>query len=258
MPTSLARPLIALAGAAVLAGLLPAAAGASRPSTQAEIDGILAGVQRSPLLAQIPGRPFVVTQITVSTASADPLYASGVVTPRKVGQRRRPPIDLLLRQNAGGTWTLLDFGDNFCGDAQVPGAVLQDLFGTSCGGSGGNSQPGQGFKLLATAVAGSTTAQLIAVRGAPRGNFQPASVFINVAVNRKDVVQQTVGRVLGFNWNLLNRPGGGGLIALAAVGTGPQYLTATVRKSATAYGTQSFTFAQRILLPARGTLPTSN
>jgi hypothetical protein len=215
-------------------------------------------VQRSPLLSKIPGRPFIVTQITVSTASANPLWASGVVSPRKVAGRRRAPIDLLFRQNADGTWTLLDFGDNFCGDAQVPGPVLQDLFGTTCGGSGGGSQPGAGFRVLATAVAGPTTAKLIAVRGEPRSGVQPASVFLQVAVNRAVVVQQTVGRVLGFNWNLLNRPGGGGLIALAAVGQGPQYLTATVRKSAQAYGTQSYSFASSVLLPARGTLPGSS
>src|SRR5512134_2442561 len=227
MPKALARWLVALAGAALIGGLLPGAATATRPSTQAEIDGILAAVQRSPLLSKIPGRPFIVTQITVSTASASPLYASGVVSPRKVSGRRRGPIDLLFRQNADGAWTLIDFGANFCGDAEVPGAVLQDLFGTSCGGSGGNSQPGVGYKVLGTAVAGPTTAQLIAVRGAKRGNIQPASVFLNVAVNRVSVVQQTVGRVLGFNWSLLNRPGGGGVIALAAVGNGPQYLTTT-------------------------------
>jgi hypothetical protein len=258
MPKPLARWLVALAAAALLGALLPSAATASRPSTQAEIDGILAAVQRSPLLSKIPGRPFIVTQITVSTASASPLYASGVVTPRKVAGRLRAPVDLLFRQNADGTWTLLDFGDNFCGDAQVPGPVLQDLFGTTCGGSGGGSQPGAGFRVLATAVAGPTTAKLIAVRGAPRSGVQPASVFLQVAVNRAVVVQQTVGRVLGFNWNLLNRPGGGGLIALAAVGQGPQYLTATVRKSAQAYGTQSYSFASSVLLPARGTLPGSS
>jgi hypothetical protein len=258
MPKPLARWLVALAAAALLGALLPSAATASRPSTQAEIDGILAAVQRSPLLSKIPGRPFIVTQITVSTASASPLYASGVVTPRKVAGRVRAPVDLLFRQNADGTWTLLDFGDNFCGDAQVPGPVLQDLFGTTCGGSGGGSQPGAGFRVLAPAGAGPMTAKLIAVRGAPRSGVQPASVFLQVAVNRAVVVQQTVGRVLGFNWNLLNRPGGGGLIALAAVGQGPQYLTATVRKSAQAYGTQSYSFASSVLLPARGTLPGSS
>ena len=258
MPKPLARWLVALAGAALLGGLLPGAATATRPSTQAEIDGILAAVQRSPLLSKIPGRPFIVTQITVSTASASPLYASGVVTPRKVAGRLRAPVDLLFRQNADGTWTLLDFGDNFCGDAQVPGPVLQDLFGTTCGGSGGGSQPGTGFKVLGTAVAGPSTVKLIAVRGAPRGGVQPASVFLEVAVSRKVIVQQTVGRVLGFNWNLLNRPGGGGVIALAAVGQGPQYFTATVRKSAQAYGTQSYSFASSVLLPARGTLPGSS
>jgi hypothetical protein len=258
MPTPLARWLVALAGAALLGGLLPGAATATRPSTQAEIDGILAAVQRSPLLSKIPGRPFIVTQITVSTASASPLYASGVVTPRKVAGRLRAPVDLLFRQNADGTWTLLDFGDNFCGDAQVPGPVLQDLFGTTCGGSGGGSQPGTGFRVLGTAVAGPSTVKRIAVRGAPRGGVQPASVFLEVAVSGKIVVQQTVGRVLGFNWNLLNRPGGGGVIALAAVGQGPQYFTATVRKSAQAYGTQSYSFASSVLLPARGTLPRSS
>jgi hypothetical protein len=258
MPTPLARWLVALAGAALLGGLLPGAATATRPSTQAEIDGILAAVQRSPLLSKIPGRPFIVTQITVSTASASPLYASGVVTPRKVAGRLRAPVDLLFRQNADGTWTLLDFGDNFCGDAQVPGPVLQDLFGTTCGGSGGGSQPGTGFRVLGTAVAGPSTVKLLAVRGAPRGGVQPASVFLEVAVSGKIVVQQTVGRVLGFNWNLLNRPGGGGVIALAAVGQGPQYFTATVRKSAQAYGTQSYSFASSVLLPARGTLPRSS
>ncbi|HSI31302.1 MAG TPA: hypothetical protein VK951_08225 [Miltoncostaeaceae bacterium] len=258
MPKPLARWLVALAGTALLGALLPSAANATRPSTQAEIDGILGAVQRSPLLAKIPGRPFIVTQITVSTASTSPLYASGVVSPRKVAGRRRPAIDLLFRQNADGTWALLDFGDNFCGDAQVPGPVLQDLFGTSCGGSGGGSQPGTGFRVLGTAVAGPSTVKLIAVRGAPRGGVQPASVFLEVAVNRAVVVQRTVGRVLGFNWNLLNRPGGGGLIALAAVGQGPQYVTATVRKNAQAYGTQSYSFASGVLLPARGTLPGSS
>lgn len=255
MPMTLARWLMLLAAAALLAALLPSAAVASRPSTQAEIDGILAAVQRSPLLAKIPGRPFIVTQITVSTASAAPLYASGVVSPKNVAGRRRPPVDLLFRQNADGSWALLDVGANFCGDAQVPGAVLQDLFGTSCSGSGGGSQPGQGFKVLGTASAGRTTVRLIAVRGAPRGRFQPASAFVDVSVRGTSVVQQTVGRVLGFDWNLLNRPGGGGVIALAAAGKGPQYLTVTVRRSARAYGTQSYTFAAGVLLPARGTLP---
>lgn len=258
MPTPLARLAAILAGAALVAALLPAVAAATRPSTQPEIDGILAAVQRSPLLSEIPGRPFVVTQITVSTASAAPLFASGVVTPRAVAQRRRAPIDLLFRQNPDGSWTLLDFGSNFCGDADVPGAVLQDLFGTSCGGSGGGSNAGSGFAVLGTAVAGPSTVKLIAVRGAKRGNVQPASVFVQVARGGRVVVQQTVGRVLGFNWSLLNRPGGGGVIALAAVGTAPQYITVTVRRTARAYGTQSYTFASGILLPARGTLPASD
>jgi hypothetical protein len=258
MPKALARWLVALAGAAVIGGLLPGAASATRPSTEAEIDGILAAVQRSPLLSQIPGRPFVVTQITISTASASPLYASGVVSPRKVSGRRRAPVELLLRQDADGSWTLIDFGENFCGDADVPGAVLQDLFGTSCGGSGGGSNGGSGFAVLGTAVAGPSTVKLIAVRGARRGSIQPASAFVQVQRGSRVVVQQTVGRVLGFNWNLLNRPGGGGVIALASVGNGPQYITVTLRRSANAYGTQSYTLAAGVLLPARGTLATSN
>ncbi|HEX2502627.1 MAG TPA: hypothetical protein VHK00_01700 [Miltoncostaeaceae bacterium] len=258
MPKPLARWLVALAATALLAGWLPGAATATRPSTQAEIDGILAAVQRSPLLAKIPGRPFIVTQITISTASASPLYASGVVSPRKVSGRRRAPIELLFRQDADGSWALLDFGHNFCGDADVPGPVLRDLFDTSCGGSGGGSHAGKGFAVLGTAVAGPTTVKLIAVRGAPRGRVQPGSVFLAVAVNRRVVVEQTVGRALGFNWNLLNRPGGGGVIALASAGGGPQYITVTVRKSASAYGTQSYTFASGVLLPARGTLPPSS
>jgi hypothetical protein len=255
---SIARWLVALAGAALIGGLLPAAASATRPSSQAEIDGILAAVQRSPLLSKIPGRPFIVIQLTVSTASPSPLYASGVVSPRNVAGRRRAPVELLFRQSPDGTWTLLDFGHNFCGDADVPGPVLRDLFGTSCSGSGGGSQSGAGFAVLGTAVAGPTTVKLIAVRGAPRGGVQPASVFVQVATGRTVVVQQTVGRVLGFNWNLLRRPGGGGVIALASVGGGPQYITATVRKSARAYGTQSYTFASNVLLPARGTLPSAD
>jgi hypothetical protein len=257
MPKRLARWIAVAAGAVLIGGLLPGAAAASRPSTQAEIDGILAAVQRSPLLSKIPGRPFIVTEITVSTASPSPLWASGVVTPRKVAGRTRAPIDLLFRQNADGTWTLVDFGDNFCGDAEVPGAVLADLFGTTCGGSGGGSRPGTGYRVLGTAVAGPSTVKLIAVRGAPAGGVQPASVFIEVAVNRTVVVQETVGRVLGFNWNIVNRPGGGGVIALASLGRGPQYVTATVRRSAQAYGTQSYSFARGVLMPARGTLPTS-
>ena len=261
MPKSLARWLIALAGVALIGGLLPSAATASRPSTQAEIDGILASVQRSPLLSKIPGRPFIVTQISVSTASADPLWASGVVAPRKVAGRRRGPVELLFRQSAGGSWTLVDFGDNFCGDSEVPAAVLQDLFGTSCGGSGGGSRPGQGYAVLSSAVAGSTSVQLIGVRGAPRGNVMRASVFLQVSVRTSAgsavVDQQTVGRLLGFNWNLINKPGGGGVIALASVGRGPQYLTVTLRRSASAYGTQSYTFASGVLLSARGTLPSS-
>jgi hypothetical protein len=257
MPKRLARWLVAIGAAGLLGGLLPGAATATRPSTQAEIDGILAAVQRSPLLAKIPGRPFIVTQITVSTASASPLYASGVVSPRKVAGRRRAPIELLLRQSGDGSWRLIDFGRNFCGDADVPGPVLRDLFGTSCGGSGGGSQKGVGFRVLGTAVAGPTTVKLIAVRGAPRGRVQPASAFLAVAVNRRVVVEQTVGRVLGFNWSLLNRPGGGGVIALASIGGGPQYITVTLRRSATAYGTQSYSFASGVLLPARGTLPRS-
>jgi hypothetical protein len=256
MRKPLARWIVALAGAALVGGLLPAAASASRPSTQAEIDGVLAAVQRSPLLSKIPGRPFIVTEITVSTASAAPLYASGVVAPRKVSGRRRAPIDLLFRQRPDGAWTLLDFGTNFCGDAGVPNAVLLDLFATSC--SGGGSQPGKGFRVLGTAVAGSTAVKLIAVRGEPAGRMQPASAFLQVAVGGTTVVQQTVGRLLGFDWNLLNRPGGGGVIALAGVGGGPQYLTVTVRRSARAYGTQSYTFAANVLLPARGTLPASS
>ncbi len=258
MPKALARWLLALAGAAVIGGLLPGAATATRPSTQAEIDGILAAVQQSPLISQVPGRPFIVTQITVSTASASPLYASGVVSPRKVAGRRRVPIELLFRQNADGTWALIDFGANFCGDADVPGAVLRDLFGTSCGGSGGGSNAGSGFAVLGTAVAGPSTVKLIAVRGARRGAVQPASAFVQVQRGAKVVVQQTVGRVLGFNWSLLSRPGGGGVIALASVGSGPQYITVTLRRSANAYGTQSYTYAAGVLLPVRGTLPTSN
>jgi hypothetical protein len=129
---------------------------------------------------------------------------------------------------------------------------------TSCGGSGGGSRPGQGFRVLGNAIAGPSTVRLIAVRGAPRGRLQPASAFIAVTVGGTTVVEQTVGRLLGFNWSLLNRPGGGGVIALASVGRGPQYITVTVRKSATAYGTRSYTLASDVLLPAGGTLPASS
>jgi hypothetical protein len=254
MPRTLARCLVALIGAAALAALLPGSAGATRPSTEAEIRGILQGVQRSPLLARIPGRPFVVTGITVSTASASPLYASGVVSPKRVAGRRRPPIELLLRQSPDGSWRLLDFGTNFCGDAEVPGAVLQDLFGTTCGGSGGGSVPGQGVTTLSTAVAGTTTATLIAVRNGTVRGVPRASVVLNVAVTTPTgssvVAQQPIGRPGGFNWNLLNRPGAGGVIALDSVGRGPQFLTVAVRRSASSYGTASFTFASNVLLPA--------
>jgi hypothetical protein len=40
------------------------------------------------------------------------------------------------------------------------------------------------------------------------------------------------------------------VIALAAVGRGPRFLTVAVRRSAVAYGTASFTFASNVLLPA--------
>ncbi len=69
----------ALGAAALLAlclSLLPGQAFASRPSSQADITSILEAVQTSPLLNRIPGRPFIVTKITISTASADPVYAS--------------------------------------------------------------------------------------------------------------------------------------------------------------------------------------
>lgn len=253
-PRNLVRCLVALVAAAALAALLPGSAGATRPSTETEIRGILQAVQRSPLLARIPGRPFVVTRITVSTASASPLYASGVVSPKSVAGRRRPPIELLLRQSADGSWTLLDFGTSFCGDVEVPGPVLRDLFGTSCGGSGGGSVPGQGVATLGTAVAGSTTATLIAVRTGTVRGVPRASVVLNVAVatpaGASVVAQQPVGAPGSFNWNLLNRPGGGGVIALPAVGSGPQFLTVAVRRSASSYGTASFTFAANVLLPA--------
>ncbi len=262
MPKTVARWLTALAAAALLAALLPGAASASRPSTQAEIDGILAAVQRSPLLSKIPGRPFIVTQITASTASATPLFATGVVSPKNVAGRRRPPVDLLFQQNADGSWALLDFGANLCGDAAVPRAVLVDLFGTACGGgSGGGSSPSQRVATLGTAVAGSTTATLVAVRGGRVGNVPRASVFLEVSVGggagSAVVADQAVGRPGGFNFTLLDRPGGGGVIALTSAGNGPQYITVTVRKTARAYGTQSYTFAGGVLLPARGTL-TSN
>jgi hypothetical protein len=263
MPTTVARWLTVLAAVGLLTALLPSAASASRPSTQAEIDGILAAVQRSPLLAKIPGRPFIVTQITVSTASAAPLFASGVVSPKNVAGRPRPPVDLLFQQNADGSWTLLEFGANLCGDAEVPRAVLLDLFGTACGGgSGGGSSPNQRVATLGTAVAGSTTATLVAVRGGRVGTVPRASVFLEISVGGGGgsavVADQAVGRAGGFNFNLLNRPGGGGVIALASFANGPQYITVTVRKNARAYGTQSYTFAGGVLLPARGTLPTSS
>lgn len=253
MRRNLARCLVALVAAAGLAALLPGTAAATRPSTETEIRGILQAVQRSPLLARIPGRPFIVRQITISTASPSPLYASGVVSPKRVAGRRRPPVELVLRQSGDGSWRLLDFGTNFCGDAEIPGAVLEDLFGTTCGGANGGSVPDQGIVTLGTAVAGRSTATLIAVRngtvrGVPRG-----SVFLNVAVatpaGTSVVAQQPVGKPGSFNWNLLNRPGGGGVIALDSVGSGPQFMSVAVRRSARAYGTASFTFAANVLLP---------
>lgn len=256
--------LRALGAAALLAlclSLLPGQALASRPSTQADITSILEAVQTSPLLSRIPGRPFIVTKITISTASADPVYASGVVTPRAVKNRRAQPIQLLFRQNPNLSWTLIDFGSNFCGDADVPGAVLQDLFNQSCGGSGGGSSTGQGITTLGSAVTGNTTATLIATRTTPAGaaGIPRASVFLNVAVRSAlgnvVVAQQQVGNPSGFNWNLLNRAGGGGVTALASISTGPQFITVSVRRSATLYGTASFTFQSNVLLRVQGTLP---
>jgi hypothetical protein len=189
------------------------------------------------------------------------VYASGVVTPRKVKNRRAQPIRLLLRQNPNRSWTLLDFGSNFCGDADVPGAVLKDLFRQSCGGSGGGSSIGQGITTLGSAVVGRTTATLIATRTTPAGaaGIPRASVFLNVAVRSAFgnvvVAQQPVGRPSGFNWNLLNRAGGGGVMALASISTGPQFITVVVRRSARVYGTASFTFASNVLLRVQGTLP---
>ena len=102
--------LAGVAGLAFCLTLLPGQALASRPSTPADIKSILEAVQTSPLLNRIPGRPFIVTKITISTASADPVYASGVVTPRAVKNRRAQPILLLFRQNPNLSWTLIDFG----------------------------------------------------------------------------------------------------------------------------------------------------
>lgn len=254
MPKRFARWLFVLACAGVLGALLPGPATATRPSTQAETDGVVAAVERSPLLAKVPGRPFIVTNVVVSTASESPLYAWGLIAPRRVAGRRRSAVELLLRQSPGGSWTLIDVGANFCGDARVRRAVLEDLVGISCAGSGGGSQPGRGYATLDRAVAGATRVTLVAVRGERRGGVRRASAFLEVAVGGAVVAEQTVGRVLGFDWTLLNRPGGGGVIALAAAGRGPQYVTVTLRRSARAYGTQSYTFAGNILVPARGAL----
>ena len=263
MPRNIARALGVAALLAFCLSLLPGQALASRPSTQADINGILQAVQTSPLLSRIPGKPFIVTKITISTASASPVYASGVVTPRAVNKRRAQPVLLLFRQNPNLSWTLIDFGANFCGDAEVPGAVLQDLFNQSCGGSGGGSTPGQGVTTLGSAVAGTTTASLIAARTTPAGaaGIPRASVYLNVAVSTAlgnvTVAQQQVGVPSGFNWNLLNRPGGGGVTALPSISTGPQFITVSVRRSAMLYGTASYTFQSNVLLRVQGTLPVS-
>ena len=224
MPKPFARWIAALAGAALIGGLLPAAASASRPSTQPEIDGILAAVQRSPLLSKIPGRPFIVTQITVSTASASPLWASGVVV---AAQGRGPPAGAdrpaASARTPTATWTLVDFGDNFCGDAQVPRPGAAGPVQGQLRRLGRRARsPGGGYKVLGTAVAGSEHGQAHrACAARPVGNLQPASAFVEVAVEPRQGGgrhSRPSGRVLGFNWNLLSRPGGGGLIALASVG----------------------------------------
>ena len=155
MNRHIARAIGAAALLAFCLSLLPGQALASKPSSPADIKSILEAVQTSPLLARIPGKPFIVTKITLSTASADPVYASGVVTPRAVKSRRAQPIELLFRQNPNLSWTLIDFGSNFCGDADVPGAVLQDLFNhlrrLGGGSAGGRHHAGLG-------IAGNTTA----------------------------------------------------------------------------------------------------
>jgi hypothetical protein len=258
----IARAIGAAALLAFCLTLLPGQALASRPSSPADIKSILEAVQTSPLLSRIPGKPFIVTKITISTASADPVYASGVVTPRAVKGRRGPAVQLLFRQNPNLSWTLLDFGSNFCGDADVPGAVLRDLFHTSCGGSGGGSSPGAGVTTLGSASAGNTTVSLVAARTTPAGaaGIPRASVFVNVAVRTPlgnvVVAQQQVGRASGFNWNLLNRNGGGGVLLLPSIAAGPQFITVSVRRSAVLYGSASYTFQSNVLLPASGALPT--
>ena len=45
------------------------------------------------------------------------------------------------------------------------------------------------------------------------------------------------------------------MTALASISTGPQFITASVRRSATLYGTASFTFQSNVLLRVQGTLP---
>ena len=262
MSRNFARAIGAAALLAFCLTLIPGQAVASRPSSPADIKSILEAVQTSPLLSRIPGKPFIVTNITISTASADPVYASGVVTPRAVKGRKGPAVRLIFRQNPNLSWTLLDFGSNFCGDADIPGAVLQDLFNTTCGGSGGGSSTGTGVTTLGSDAAGNTTATLVAARTTPAGaaGIPRASVFINVsirtALGNVVVAQQQVGRTAGFNWNLLNRAGGGGVIVLPSISTGPQFITVSVRRSASLYGAASYTFQSNVLLPVAGTLPT--
>lgn len=110
---------------------------------------------------------------------------------------------------------MIDAGQRFCGDTNVPAAVVLDLFQQSCGGGGGGGGGGTGATItLATARSGPVRAVLSATQtSASRG-----SVYLTLYRGGLEYGQPQLGVQNQFVWSQLRRPRSGFISLNPAVG----------------------------------------
>lgn len=226
-------PRMRMAVAGLAAGVVVAAAApaqATRPATQAEINGIVSAVNTYTTARGYTDSRYIVNKIQISSESQSPLYASAKVTPRPKYRKTTPAPELLLTRPiaAGAPWQVLDAGARFCTDTRVPAAVILDLFGQRCA-TGGGSGTGSTVTLASRRV-GPLRAVLSATRGPQVGRSVPASVYLTLFRNGVEIGQPQIGTANGFVWSQVRRGGAGYVSINPSVG----YVGAQVLQNPTA------------------------
>lgn len=227
---SLSRIAVAATATAALAAAA-APAVATRPASQAEIDGIVKAVDAYTTLRGYSDNRYVVDDIAISSASASPLYARAQVDPLPRFRRTTPAPTLLLTRPvvAGAPWQVLDAGDRFCTDTRVPAAVILDLFRQRCGGTGGGGGAKALTRTIASARVGPLRAVLSATRGSTRGKTVRATVHLTIFRNGVEIAQPQLGPSNAYVWSQVRRPRSGFVTINPSVGyVGAQVLRSPV------------------------------